>query len=66
MTRIKLFLWRIALVYHFRKVGLYKKRLSAIKHAWRESGQECWTDYFDYGFSARAAISEDLSYGYDD
>jgi len=51
-------LWRLKLAYWMLRMGYTRDPL----WAWRLTGQRCWLDYYDDGFSAHAAIYEDASY----
>lgn len=59
--RIAWFIWRVRFVLMLRRIGVYKKRLAAIPHAWREA--TTFVDYFAEGYSPRDAFNEDMSYG---
>lgn len=58
--RISWFWWRVRFVAYLRRIGVYKKRLSALPHAWAESG--AYFDYFDMDYTPEEAFAEDMSY----
>jgi len=60
IKRIRWIVWRICYVAYLRRIGVYKKRLAAIPHAWAESG--AFYDYFDMGYTPEDAFAEDMSY----
>jgi hypothetical protein len=61
-AKIKLLFWRIGLTYHLRRLGLSKRRLSALPAVWKHTGQECWQIYYEAGETPIGAIYEDSSY----
>lgn len=52
-------LWRMKLTYWMLRFRYQANPL----RAWKWTGEECWTDYWRDGYSARDAIAEDMSYG---
>lgn len=61
IDRIAWLIWRVRFVLMLRRMGVYKKRLAAIPHAWFEASG--YAEYFAEGYSPRDAFNEDMSYG---
>lgn len=62
METIKSLWWRARLTYHLRRLGLSKRRWSALPTVWRHTGEECWQIYYEDGETPIGAIYEDSSY----
>lgn len=60
IERIRWFWWRLRLAIYLRKIGFFKRRLSAFKHAWAYAS--AFEDYFKDGMTWRDAFNEDMSY----
>ncbi|HEY1034614.1 MAG TPA: hypothetical protein VGE09_06505 [Pseudoxanthomonas sp.] len=58
METLRALWWRARLVYHMRRLGMYKRSLRALRHAWEESGDGFWSEGYSAGYSPLAAIGE--------